>query len=751
MYKENGMKTKHLVVGLFLLMAALALAACGPEPTPCPTAAPCPECPEADCPEVECPETECPACPECPDADAIAEEAAAAAAEAVPYAEEWVGSGHAASDTEAFRHWDEDDPPEVPESCAKCHTTTGYLDFLGEDGSEFGVVNSTHDPAEGIECVACHNDTAAAMDSVVFPSGAEVTGLGPQSRCMQCHQGRASKVQVDEVLAETVGEDLDTVSEELGFINIHYYAAGASRLGSEVQGGYEYDGMDYDVRFEHVPGYFACNDCHDQHTLELKLDECAVCHTDAASAEDLVNVRMAGSLADYDGDGDIEEGIYFELEGLQEMLYTAIQAYAAEVAGTPIVYESHAYPYFFIDTNGDGLPDEDEANYGNQYASWTGRLLQAAYNYQTSQKDPGGYTHGGKYHIQLLYDSIADLNTAISTPVDLSTAHREDPGHFAASKEAWRHWDEDGEVSSSCAKCHSGEGLAIFLKEGTNISAPIASSMACSNCHDSLTEFTRYVVDEVEFPSGAVLTFGEGNDANLCINCHQARNSSAGVDAYIASFDVSDDEAGEGMRFQNPHYFPAGATLFGTEAGGAYEYEGQGYNGRFAHVPGFATCIECHDAHALGALEDQCGTCHAGIESVADIRITEGDFDCDGDAEEGIAGEVETMTENLFEAIQAYAEANGAPIVYDSHAYPYFFNDTNGNGEADPDEANFGNQYSAWTPRLLRAAYNYQWAAKDPGSFAHNGMYMLQALYDSLNDMGYDVACMIRPAVEAAE
>jgi hypothetical protein len=746
------MRKKYLVVGLFLLMAALALAACSsPEPAPCPTAAPCPDCPEADCPAVECPEVECPVCPDCPDAEAIAEEAAAAAAEAVPYAEEWAGSGHAASDTEAFRHWDEDDPPVVPEACAKCHSSSGYLDFLGEDGSESGVVDSTHDPAEGIECNACHNDTAAAMDSVVFPSGIEVSGLGPQARCMQCHQGRASKVQVDDVLAETVGEDLDTVSEEVGFINIHYYAAGATRLGTEVKGGYEYDGMDYDVRFAHVPGYDTCIGCHDQHTLELKIDECAVCHTDVASVEDLMNVRMEGSLADYDGDGDIEEGIYYEIDGLREMLYGAIQAYAAEVTGTPIVYESHTYPYFFIDTNGNGEADEDEANYGNRYVGWTGRLLQAAYNYQTSLKDPGGYVHGGKYIVQLLYDSIADVNTVISSPVDLSTAHRDDPGHFAASQEAWRHWDEDGEVEAGCAKCHSSEGLLTYLKEGTNVSEPLSSGLACHTCHDSLTEYTRYVVDEVEFPSGVMISFGEGEDANLCLNCHQARNSSSGVDAYLARAGVGDDEASENLSFRNPHYFPAGATLFGTEAGGAYEYEGQAYNGRFAHAPGFATCIECHDAHALEAMEDQCGTCHAGIESVDEIRMTEGDFDCDGDAEEGIAGEVETMNNVLFEALQTYAAANDVPIVYDSHVYPYFFNDTNGDGVPDADEANYGNQYAAWTPRMLRAAYNYQWSAKDPGAFAHNGMYMLQALYDSLDDMGYDVACMIRPEVKTSE
>ena len=30
---------------------------------------------------------------------------------------------------------------------------------------------------------------------------------------------------------------------------------------------------------------------------------------------------MVSSAVDYDGDGDVEEGIYYEIEGLQEALY----------------------------------------------------------------------------------------------------------------------------------------------------------------------------------------------------------------------------------------------------------------------------------------------------------------------------------------------------------------------------------------------------------------------------------------------
>ena len=73
---------------------------------------------------------------------------------------------------------------------------------------------------------------------------------------------------------------------------------------------------------------------------------------------------------------------------LEEKLYAAIQAYAKDVTKQPIVYTPDANPYFFIDTNGNGKADEDEANSDNRYADWTPRLLRAAYNYQYVQKDP---------------------------------------------------------------------------------------------------------------------------------------------------------------------------------------------------------------------------------------------------------------------------------------------------------------------------------------------------------------------------
>jgi nitrate reductase cytochrome c-type subunit len=647
----------------------------------------------------------------------------------VPFLEEWMGSGHNDAEAEAFRHWDEDDPAVVAEACAKCHSTPGYIDFLGADGSEAGVVDEAPPVGTTVECVACHNDVTVTKDSVVMPSGLEITGLGDESRCMECHQGRESAISVTEAISEAGVTDDDTVSEDLGFLNIHYYAAAATKYGTQAKGGFEYEGKSYDANFAHVAAYDTCIECHNPHTLELQLEGCAECHEGATSGEDLKDVRMAGSLVDYDGDGDLEEGVFYETQGLQEILYAAMQDYAANVAGTPIGYDAASYPYFFIDTNENGEVDEDEAVRENGFNAWTPRLLKAAYNYQVSLKDPGEFAHGGKYIIQLLYDSIEDLDAGL-----VEGLQRIDHGHFAGSEEAFRHWDEDGEVPASCSKCHSAGGLPTFLKDGATVSEPVANGFQCATCHDDVATFTRYVVDEVEFPSGAVLSFGEGVDANLCLQCHQGRQS--GLDVVEATEGLDDDEVSDELGFLNVHYFAAGASLFGAEANGAYQFEDKEYLGQNEHVPGFAMCTDCHGAHTLEVKVEECATCHTGVESEEDleaIRIAPTDWDGDGDTTEGIAGEVETMREALYEAMQEYAaETVGTGIVYDAASYPYWFTE---------DEERYG----TWTPRLLRAAYNYQYATKDPGVYAHNGKYILQALYDSLEDMGADVSGMTRP------
>lgn len=695
-----------IIVLLVMVAAVLVLASCSGGSSP--AAADCPDCPE--CPEIDCP---------------------APLGGEVPFEAAWAGSGHADSAAEAFRHWDEEDDGLVAASCAKCHSTAGYVDFHGGDGSAAGTIENEVVAVEvmGIQCAACHNPEVVKKDSVVMPSGLELTGLGDEARCMECHQGRESMVSVNAKILETTGAedlaavDLDAVTEGLGFSNVHYYAAAASKYGTLAKGGYEYAGQTYDGNFAHVEEFDTCIECHSPHTLEVQVESCVMCHGEGEPQ----TYRMEASAVDYDGDGDLEEGIASEITGLQDILAVALTSYSQDVIGTPIAYNSAAYPYFFIDTNADGVAGEDESVFANGYASWSPRLLQAAYNYQVSLKDPGGFAHGGKYIIQLLYDSIADLDAAAAEGL-----YRDDHGHFQGSAEAFRHWDEDGEVPANCSRCHSADGLPLYLEQGVEINQHISNGFQCETCHGGEEWPARYTVSSVTFPSGASVAVGEGDDSGLCMSCHQGRESGESVTKAVAGLPAN--AVSDTLRFINVHYFPAGASRFGSEANVGYEFSGKTYAGYFEHVEGFQACTDCHDAHELEVKTENCFTCHAGVEDVKDIRMSEVDYDGDGDAAEGMYNELATLKEALYAAMQAYS-ANTAGvdgIVYNASRYPYYFNDA-------------GESYATWTPNLLAAAYNYQYASKDPGGFAHNGEYFVQLLIDSIQAVGGSTGSYTRP------
>ncbi len=758
------MKRTPLFIAVAVLAIGLALVACS-NSTPAPTAAP--TTPPNTAPQPT-------AAPAVPQID-------------IPHLTDWQGSAHADAKAQAFNHWNSATPAEIPVDCARCHSTTGYQDFLGADGSAAGIVDKAQPIGQVITCVACHNPAAQSLISVTFPSGLVVTGLGPEARCMECHQGRASGATVDASIKAAKLTDDDTISKDLGFTNIHYLAAGAMLYGSEAAGGYQYPGQSYDLKFRHVPGKDTCLGCHDQHTLQVKVDECAVCHTNVKTQDDLKNIRMNGSLVDYNGNGNITEGIAAELDGLRTTLYGAIQTYAKEVSKTPIVYDTATYPYFFIDTNGNGKADPDELVATNGYNAWTGRLAKAAYNYQTSIKDPGFFAHNAKYAIELMYDSIADLNTKLTTKIDMSQMNRDDAGHFAGINVPFRHFDPNDVVDSGCAKCHSATGLPAFIASGGTIvvgnngttyttgatTQPTADGFACTTCHSKPAGPDLIPVTTVPFPSGAQLTFSTDKDANgnlipvaanICIECHQGRESTTSMNAYINSVKPkSDDEVtlkADGktpaLTFKNIHYFAAGATLFGTQAKGAYEYAGQTYNGENMHNPQqkFTQCTQCHDTHTQQVQWDKCAACHDGVKTVDDlknIRMSATDFNGNGNVKEGIYYEVDSFRTALYAAIQKYAETTaGTPIVYDASTNPYFFVDANKDGKADVDSKGAPIRYTTWTPRLLRAAYDYQASVKDPGAFAHNPQYVMQYLYDETKDLGGDDSKFNRPAVIAA-
>jgi len=326
--------------------------------------------------------------------------------------EAWLASPHGNYHSRSFTYWNKDGA--VPQACAACHSGPGFIDYLGADKSTPFAVDRPAAINAPIGCASCHTAAAHALNSVPFPSGVTVDGLGASAVCTVCHQGRQSG---DAVKSATDGLDEDTVSDKLAFINVHYGVAAAVMHGSAVRGGFQYPGRAYAGRFAHVPSASTCVACHDAHSTQVATDGCLSCH------RGVDNIRAIRTRhADFDGDGRAHGGIHAEIMGLHESLYRAIRTYAAQVSGAPIGYASGQFPYFFKDIDQDGRISSEEAVVPNRYSSWTPRLLKAAYNYQVVAKDPGAYTHNPVYAMQLLYDSLESLSAKIE--VNLTALRR---------------------------------------------------------------------------------------------------------------------------------------------------------------------------------------------------------------------------------------------------------------------------------------------------------------------------------------
>jgi hypothetical protein len=325
--------------------------------------------------------------------------------------EAWLSSPHGDYHSPSFTYWNEEG--EVPVACAACHSQTGFIDFLGADGSTPGEVNHPGTINSPIGCASCHTTAAHELDSVTFPSGVQVSSLGDSATCSVCHAGRQSG---DAVTAATGAIGEDEVSARLAFINIHYGVAASVMHGSEVRGGYHYPG---------APMRDASPMCRaptPARTATTRIPPGGDRFLHGVPSRRRRRVRdIRTRHGDFDGDGNTSGGIHAEIVGLHAQLYEAIQDLCGGRRGNADRL-CNRFPYFFVDADGDGEIAPEDAVMPNRYQSWTPRLLKAAYNYQVAAKDAGGYVHNPAYILQLLHDSLESLSAEID--IDMSAMQR---------------------------------------------------------------------------------------------------------------------------------------------------------------------------------------------------------------------------------------------------------------------------------------------------------------------------------------
>jgi hypothetical protein len=342
----------------------------------------------------------------------------------------------------------------------RCHTSTGFKDYI-HDGSQGAAILGADVP-DPLTCTSCHNaDTASYANGVTIDTSGFTPGdnpatykqvsdggsgthisltVGKEGVCIRCHAPRSTDGAI-KVNAWVYGMTLDTAytsastytyaqypsntptvpagkvssnQNRASAVTFHYVPVLATFYGNDAKQGFQYqtdpsgNPLTYVGKNNLMTGYDTCIKCHNPHTTQVKPEKCVSCHTGVTTTDDYRNIRVTTS--DYDGDGNTSEGIYTEIEGVKAKLYQAIQNYA-----------SLQRAIVFSPATSSTSPWRRGDDTTKVYDKFTPRLIKALYNYHLSYREIGAYVHNSKYIIELLYDSIKDLNSAPGvTQVDMT-------------------------------------------------------------------------------------------------------------------------------------------------------------------------------------------------------------------------------------------------------------------------------------------------------------------------------------------
>jgi hypothetical protein len=302
--------------------------------------------------------------------------------------------------------------------CSQCHAAGAVNQPLGTFGSRGSLISSS----KGVEAIASGSTSAWAAAATPDTTFAPAT------------------------VFTTV---FKTTNNTAIIPYPHGLIAASTYFGSTAATYYQYANAAYDGPASHG----ACTDCHGAHTLEVDAtaETCGSCHFVQGTQVPVTNLGILAANrqpafqgVDVDGNGAVEgldaeifgttalscatTGTCLSSGGLVNKLAVAIQTYANVVAGQSICWTSSFPGHFYIYGAPAGTvtpadawhpvatcPSSVVQKASTVFTAYTPALVRALYNYQAIYNDPGAWAHNPRYAVEILFDSISDLNRGIAT------------------------------------------------------------------------------------------------------------------------------------------------------------------------------------------------------------------------------------------------------------------------------------------------------------------------------------------------
>lgn len=310
-------------------------------------------------------------------------------------------------------------------------------------------------------------------------------------------------------------------------------------------------------------------------------------------------------------------------------------------------------------------------------------------------------------------------------------------GHADKHAAPWIHYDF--KARTPCNRCHTTTGYIKFVTTGDTQAWATANSsdktkevLRCDGCHQDYSWKRRVLapVKLVYTPSdGSSAQLANYFDSNICINCH------SGLESGIEIVQAKTIQTTFGSF--NSHYLAGAGVLF-RKIGYLY-YAATSYANNISHVDGIVAltspgsggpCVECHMANSASDHS------HLYLPVFRDANNQITDIDANSlcnNCHAWTPASLQTVSDFFDSALTALNNALQLKgIFYLPASYPYFYKSSAASSGAFTNWSGVGGTNAAGK-NIMGAAFNLNALFRTPGSYAHNGRYGLELIYDALD------------------